>query len=91
MTFRLQDLYLWLGFSPKAARLLIREQELDIPDKLRVVMNKNVNDICNVMRKKDDKTANRLPNEGQQVSVIAKENLKLAASLSHHRLKYTFD
>ena len=28
----LQDMYLWLEFSPEAAKLLIREQGLDSPD-----------------------------------------------------------
>ena len=44
------------------------------------------NDICNVMRKPDSKT-----NRGQQVSGIAKENLKLAVFLFHHRWKCTYD
>ena len=30
-----QDMYIWLRFSPKAARLLIREQGLDSPERLR--------------------------------------------------------
>ena len=32
-----------------------------------------------------------MPDRGQQVSVIAQENLKLAAFLFHHRWRYTFD
>ena len=31
----LQDMYLWLGLSPEAARLLVREQELDSPERLK--------------------------------------------------------
>ena len=46
-----QDMYIWLGFSHAAAKLLIREQGLDSPDRLRVLTDKNFDDICNVMRK----------------------------------------
>ena len=35
------------------------------------------------------KNANGMLNRGQQVSVIALENLKLAAFLFHHRWRYT--
>ena len=54
-------------------------------------MDKNVDDMCNVMRKPGGKNADRMPNRGQQVSVIAKENLKLAAFLFHHRWRCTID
>ena len=64
-------MYVWLGFSPKAAKLLIREQGLDNPDRLRILTYKNVHDICNVRRKSGGKNANGTPDRGQQVSVIA--------------------
>ena len=44
-------MYVWLGFSPKATKLLVREQGLDNPNILRVLTDKNVDNICNVMRK----------------------------------------
>ena len=81
----LQDMYLQLGFSSEAATLLIREQELESPERLRVLTNKNVGDICNIIRKPGSKNANGMPNRGQQVSVLAQENLKLAVFLFHHR------
>ena len=84
MALKLQNMYIWLGFSPKAAKLLIREQGLDNPNRLRVLTNKNVDDICNVVRKPGSKNADGTPDRGQQVSVIAQENLKLAF-LFHHR------
>ena len=84
-------MYLWLGFSPETARLLLREQGLDNPEKLRVLTDKNVDDICNVMRKTGSKNANGTPDRGQQVSVIAQENLKLAVFLFHHWWRCTFD
>ena len=77
MALLLHDIYLWDRFSPETAKLLIREQGLDRPERLRILTDKNVDDICNVMRKQGDKNANRMPNRGQQVSVIAEENLKL--------------
>ena len=73
MTSWRQDMYIHLGFSPEAAQLLVREQGLDSPYRLRVLTDKNVDDICNVMRKPCKKNANRMPNKGQQVSVIAQE------------------
>ena len=91
MASNLQNMYIRLGFSPEAAKLLIREQGLDNPDRLRVLTDKNVDDICNVMRKPGGKNANGTPDRGQQVSVIAQENLKLAAFLFHHWWRCTLD
>ena len=64
-------MYVELGFSPKAAKLLVREQGLDSPERLRVLTNKNVDDIFNFMRKPSGKNADGMPNRKQQVSVIA--------------------
>ena len=91
MASKLQNMYIWLGFSPKTAKLLIREQGLDNPDRLRILMDKNVDDICNVVRKPGGKNADGTPNRGQQVSVIAWDNLKLAAFLFHHWWICTLD
>ena len=63
--------YFWFGFNPEAAWLLIREQGLHCPDRMQVVIDKNVNDICNVVRILDKKNANGNPDRGQQLSVIA--------------------
>ena len=91
MALWLHDMYLCLGLSPKATILLIREQGLDSPEKLRVLTDKNVDDNCNVMRKPGSKNYNGMPNRGQQFSVIVQENLKLVAFLFHHRCRCTFD
>ena len=91
MALWLQDMYLWLGFSSEAARLLVREQRLDSPERIRVLINKNVDDIYNVMRKPGDKNANGTSDSGQHVSVTAQENLKLAVFLFHHRWRCTFN
>ena len=79
----LQDMYVQLGFSPEKAKLL--EHELDIPERLCVLTDKTVNDICNVVRKPGGKKAYGAPNREQQVSVIAQEKLKLTVFLLHHR------
>ena len=79
-----QDMHLQLRFSPEAARLLVREQGLDSPKRLGTLTDKNINDICNVMKKTGSKNANGMPDRGQQVSVIAQENLNLAVFLFHH-------
>ena len=73
----------WIHFQ--ISQVLIREQWLNSTERLRVLTNKNVDDICNVVKKPGSKNANRMPSIGQQVSVIAKENLKLAAFLFHQR------
>ena len=80
----LQDMYLRLRFSPEASRLLVREQGIDSPERLRVLTDRNVNDICNVKRKPGSKNADGTPNRGQQVLFIAQENLKLAVFIFHH-------
>ena len=85
MTFWLHDMYILLGFISKATKLLIREQGLDTTEKLRVLTNKNIDDICNVVRKPGSKNANGKLNSGQHVSVIAQENLRLAVFLFYHR------
>ena len=67
----LQDMYLWLGFSYVAARLLVRDQGLDSHERMRVFMDKNVDDICNVMRNPGIKKADGAPDRGHQLSVIS--------------------
>ena len=49
-------MYLQLGFSLKVARLLVREQGIDSSERLKVLTDKNVDDICNVMRKQGSKS-----------------------------------
>ena len=78
-------------FSPKAAKLLIRKQGIDSAERLRALTDKNVDDICNVMRKLGGKNADGMLNRGQQVSAIAQENLKIAVFLFHHRWRCTLD
>ena len=79
------------GHKIAAAILLIRGQGLDSHERLRVLTDKNVDDICNVMRKPGSKNVNGVPDRGQQVSVIAQENLKLAVFLFHHLWRCTID
>ena len=90
MALWLQEMYLCLKFSPKVAQLLVNEQGLERPYQLCVLTNKTVNDICNVW-KPHGKNANRMPDRGHQVSVIAQENLEQAAFLFHHMRHCTFD
>ena len=59
MALRLQDVYIWVGFSPEAAKLLIRKQGLNSSERLRVLTNKNVDDIGNVLRKSGGKISNQ--------------------------------
>ena len=84
MALWLHDVYLRLRFSPEAARFLIREQGPDSPERLRVLSDKNVNNIYNVMRKPGSKNANGMPDRGQQFLFIAQENLKLDIFLFHY-------
>ena len=61
----LQDMYVQLGFSTKAAKLLVREQGLNILERLKVLMDKSVDNICNVVRRPGGKNANGMPNKWQ--------------------------
>ena len=69
MTSWLHDMYLWLGFSPKAAKFLFREQGLDSHERLRLLTDKNVSDVCNVVKTQDGKNANEISKREQQVLV----------------------
>ena len=89
MALCFQDMYILHGFSPKEAKILIREQGLDDLQRLRVLSDKNVNDTCNLMRKPDGNNADGTPDRGQQVSAIVQENLKLPSFLFHHRWRCT--
>ena len=66
MALKLQNMYIRLGFSPEAAKLLVREQGLVNPDGLRVLTNKNVDDICDVMRIQEARIPMGLPIEGSK-------------------------
>ena len=91
MVLWLQDMYLQLTFCPKSVKLLAREQGLDSLKRLRVLTDKNVDDTYNVTWEPGKKNANGMLNRGQQVSVIAQENLKLAAFLFHNRWRCTLN
>ena len=81
MVLWLQDMYIWLGFSPKGTRLLVTEQGNN-PKRLWVLIDKNNDDICNFVRKPGGKNANKMPHRGQWVSVISKKT---------HRWRCTFN
>ena len=57
---------------------------VDNPERLRVLIDKNVNDICNAVKKPGGKNAHRTHDKEQQVSTLAQENLKIAVFLFHH-------
>ena len=84
-------MYIQLGFSPKAARLLNREKGLDSLERLQVLTDKSVDNICNVVRKPGGMNDNGKHEREQQVSVIAQENMKLAVFLFYHRWRCTLD
>ena len=52
----LQDMYIQFEFSPKAAKLLIREQGLDSLEMLKVLTDKNIYDICNIRKNPGNKS-----------------------------------
>ena len=56
-------------------------------DGQRDLTGKKIDDICNVVKKPGLKNTNGMSDRGQQISVIAQENLKLAAFLFHHGWK----
>ena len=58
MALWLQDMYIWLGFSPEAAKLIARVQGLDGPKRPQLLIDENVDDICNAVRKSGGKNAN---------------------------------
>ena len=91
MALWFQDMYLQVRYSSEGSLLLIREQGLDSCERLRVLTHNNFVEICNFFRMTGDENANRTPNRGQQVSLIAKENLKLAVILFHYWWRCIFN
>ena len=85
MASLLQDMYIRQGFSPEAAKLLVREQRLDSPERLRVLTDKNVNNICNFFIKQRWQECQCDAQQGAASLRIAQESLKLAIFLFHHR------
>ena len=66
-------------------------QDLNTSDKLQLLTDKNVDGICNVIKKIGIKHAGGTLDKVHQVSVMAQENLKQAAFLFHHRWRCTYD
>ena len=62
----LHNMYLLLRFCPKAVKLLTREQGLDSSESLRVLMDKNVDGVCNVKRKTSSKNVNQMPDRSNR-------------------------
>ena len=87
MALWLQDMYILLGFSHKAAKLLIREQGVDRTERPRVLTNKNIDDICKFMRMPGGKNADGKPDRGQQISFTAHKYMtpdnEMIARMSH--------
>ena len=77
-----------LGFYYEAASVLVKEQELDSPVGMRDDIDKNVNDICNAVKKPGGNNVNEMPDGANDFSL---RNLKLAAFLFHHMWRCTFD
>ena len=47
------QMFVWLRFSPKEAKILVQEHCLNSSDQLHILTDKNADDIFNVMRKSD--------------------------------------
>ena len=54
----------------QSSHVACQQEELDSPEMLRVLTDKNVDDICNVMKKPGGKNADGTSDRGQQVSVM---------------------
>ena len=65
MDMWLQEMCLWLVFSPKGAQLLVREEGQDSS-----FCQKECQQHLQYYEKTGSKNADRTPNRGQQVSVI---------------------
>ena len=67
---------LWhFGFSPKATKILIQEQDFNLT-------GKNVDDIFNIIRKPGSKNPDETPNKEQLVSLV--KSLIPSAFIFHH-------
>ena len=58
---KLEVMCAWLGFTCNAARVLVHENGLNSPVRLRVLNHKNLDYTCNVVRKPGGKSAHSSP------------------------------
>ena len=95
-----KDLRLWphgyricitARIQPQINQIAHHRARTDSPERLQVLTDKNVDVICNVMRKPGGKNADWMPDRGQHVSVTAQENLKLIVFLFHNWWRCTLD
>lgn len=80
-----------LGFSADAATAVCDQQDIDELDELKVLTDKEVENLCKVVRRPGGTIADPanpgqlIPNPGHQVSMRAENNLKLACYYVRHQ------
>ena len=81
---RIQSTLIHIQFMPRATNKLMKEQDLVIPEQLRVLVDKKINDTCNYMCRQGSMASNGMITQGEQVSMMPKKNNNLAAITQKH-------
>ena len=75
----MEEMFLRLGFSQTVAMKLVDDQEIFSSKTLASLSDKDIAAICNVIRRPDGLVSGKMPERGNQISILAAKNLKLTA------------
>ena len=75
----MEEMFLKLGFSQTVAMMLVDDQGISSPWTLSSLSDEDITAICNVMRWPGNLVSGKMPDRGNQISVLAANNLKLMA------------
>ena len=75
----IKEMFLRLGFSQTVAMKLVNDKEIDSPLTLASLSDENTATICNIIRRPGSSVNRKMPDRGNQSSILAANNLKLTA------------
>ena len=75
-----------MGFTNEVSDYLVTDQSLDSLDEIALLTDKDIDNLCSVVRRPGGTIANNVPNPGLNVSVRAQINMKLLVYYTQHML-----
>ena len=76
-----------MGFTNEVSNYLVTDQSLDSLDEIALLTNKDIDNLCSVVRRPGGTIGNNVPNPGLNVSVRAQVNMKLLVYYTQHMLR----
>ena len=67
----MKEMFLRLGFSHTVAMKLVDDQGIDFPWTLASLSDKDIAAICNVIRRPHGLVSGKMPDRGDQISILA--------------------